>query len=160
MAIETKTRRDGRRADQLRPVTIETGVNIYAEGSALISAGNTRVLCLATLEDKVPPFRKGSGEGWVTAEYAMLPRATNTRNQRDGRQGRIDPGAFSQIRIVGIGNTNSDPTAAASAAAAFLQRYPDLAGIGCVEAAGGISAGTAVREAGRAGKVKILNKPE
>jgi ribose transport system substrate-binding protein len=60
------------------------------------------------------------------------------------------------IRVVGIGNTNSDPTAAASTAAAFLQRYPDLAGIGCVEAAGGIGAGTAVREAGRAGKVKIV----
>ncbi|MDP9326164.1 MAG: ribonuclease PH [Candidatus Dormibacteraeota bacterium] len=101
MAIQTATRSDGRRADQLRPLKIETGVNIYAEGSALISAGNTRVLCLATVEEKVPPFRKGSSEGWVTAEYAMLPRATNTRNQRDGRHGRVDGRSQEIQRLIG-----------------------------------------------------------
>jgi ribonuclease PH len=101
MAVETATRPDGRRADELRPLTIETGVNIYAEGSALIAAGNTRVLCTATVEEKVPPFRKGGGEGWVTAEYAMLPRATNTRNQRDGRHGRIDGRSQEIQRLIG-----------------------------------------------------------
>jgi ribonuclease PH len=82
-------------------VTIETDVNIYAEGSVVINAGNTRVLCTATVEEKVPPFKKGSGEGWVTAEYAMLPRATNTRNQRDGRQGRIDGRSQEIQRLIG-----------------------------------------------------------
>jgi ribonuclease PH len=101
MAVQAITRADGRRADQLRPLVIETGVNIYAEGSALISAGNTRVLCLATVEERVPPFRKGSGEGWVTAEYAMLPRATNTRNQRDGRRGRVDGRSQEIQRLIG-----------------------------------------------------------
>ncbi len=94
-------RADGRRNDELRPLTIETGVNIYAEGSALITAGNTKVLCLASVEEKVPFFRKGSGEGWVTAEYAMLPRATNTRNSRDGRQGRIDGRSQEIQRLIG-----------------------------------------------------------
>ena len=95
------SRPDGRTSDQLRPVTIETGVNIYAEGSALITAGNTRVLCLATVEEKLPPFRKGSGQGWITAEYAMLPRATNTRGNRDGRQGRVDGRSAEIQRLVG-----------------------------------------------------------
>src|ERR1700738_1517278 len=94
-------RPDGRRADELRPLTIEIGVNIYAEGSALISAGNTRVLCTASVEEKVPPYKKGSGEGWVTAEYAMLPRATNTRNLRDGRRGRVDGRAQEIQRLIG-----------------------------------------------------------
>ena len=95
------SRPDGRQADELRPLTIETGVNIYAEGSALISAGNTRVLCTASVEEKVPPYKKGTGEGWVTAEYAMLPRATNTRNQRDGRRGRVDGRAQEIQRLIG-----------------------------------------------------------
>ena len=95
------TRPDGRTVDVLRPLTIETGVNLYAEGSALITAGNTRVLCLASVEEKLPQFRKGSGQGWITAEYAMLPRATNTRGNRDGRNGRVD-GRSSEIqRLVG-----------------------------------------------------------
>jgi ribonuclease PH len=101
MATVTAARPDGRRADELRPLTIETGVNIYAEGSALISAGNTRVLCTASVEERVPPFKKGSGEGWVTAEYAMLPRATNTRGQRDGRQGRVDGRSQEIQRLIG-----------------------------------------------------------
>lgn len=95
------SRPDGRRPDELRPLTIETGVNLYAEGSALITAGNTKVLCTASIEERVPPFKKGSGEGWVTAEYAMLPRATNTRNQRDGRRGRVDGRAQEIQRLIG-----------------------------------------------------------
>jgi len=101
MALDIKTRPDGRRLDELRSLTIETGWNLYAEGSALISAGNTRVLCTASVEEKVPPFRKGSGLGWVTAEYAMLPRATNTRGHRDGRQGRVDGRSQEIQRLVG-----------------------------------------------------------
>jgi ribonuclease PH len=95
------TRPDGRAVDHLRPVTIETGVNIYAEGSALITAGNTKVLCLASVEEKLPQFRKGSGLGWITAEYAMLPRATNTRGNRDGRQGRVDGRSAEIQRLIG-----------------------------------------------------------
>lgn len=79
-------RPSGRATDQLRAVTIETGVVKHAEGSCLISCGDTRVLCTATLEDKAPPFLRNTGLGWVTAEYAMLPRATTTRNRRE-RQG-------------------------------------------------------------------------
>ena len=83
-------RKDGRRADELRPMTIERGVLKYAEGSALIKAGDTHVLCSATVEEKAPPFMKDKGKGWVTAEYSMLPRATHTRTQRErkGLNGR------------------------------------------------------------------------
>lgn len=73
----------GRKAHELRPWTIETGVTRYAEGSALIKAGNTHVLCTASVEEKVPEWMKGKGTGWVTAEYSMLPRATHTRSKRD-----------------------------------------------------------------------------
>jgi ribonuclease PH len=76
-------RPDGRPLDSLRPVRIETGVLKFAEGSALISVGDTRVLVAASVENRVPPFKKDSGEGWLTAEYSMLPRATHTRNQRE-----------------------------------------------------------------------------
>ena len=76
-------RKDGRKLDELRKVTIKRNVNKYAEGSALIEFGDTKVLCTATVDDKVPPFKKGTGEGWVTAEYSMLPRATQSRNIRD-----------------------------------------------------------------------------
>jgi ribonuclease PH len=72
-------RPDGRKPGELRPVAIETGVARHAEGSALITLGDTKVMCTASAEDRVPPFRKGSGSGWVTAEYGMLPRATHTR---------------------------------------------------------------------------------
>ena len=77
------TRVDGRRYDQLRPVSIELGAQSYAEGSTLISTGDTRVLCAVSVEERVPPFRRGSGKGWVTAEYAMLPRSTHTRTRRE-----------------------------------------------------------------------------
>jgi ribonuclease PH len=84
---ENLVRHDGRRAEEMRPVTISRSVSLYAEGSALIEWGNTRVLCTASVEDKVPPFLKGSGRGWVTAEYAMLPRSTQTRTPRDSVKG-------------------------------------------------------------------------
>ena len=76
-------RPDGRASDQLRPLTLERGANPYAEGSCLVRCGGTLVMCTASVEPGVPPWRKGSGQGWVTAEYAMLPRATNTRTARE-----------------------------------------------------------------------------
>ncbi len=74
---------DGRESNELRPVRITRNYNMYAEGSVLIEAGNTKVICTATIEDKVPQFKKNTGEGWVTAEYNMLPRSTYVRNSRD-----------------------------------------------------------------------------
>lgn len=82
-------RPDGRQPQQMRTVSIEPHVNPYAEGSAVCSFGNTRVLCTASVEEKVPPFLTDSGSGWVTAEYAMLPRSTHTRTQRSAsKKGR------------------------------------------------------------------------
>ncbi|MGE5644305.1 MAG: ribonuclease PH [Acidobacteriota bacterium] len=84
MAGNEKLRRaDGRAADEMRPVRIQTGYLRTAEGSALIEVGNTRVLCAASVEQTVPQFLRGSGKGWVTAEYSMLPRATTTRSPRE-----------------------------------------------------------------------------
>ena len=84
-------RSDGRAADQLRPVTIEPGYLRHAEGSALISVGDTRVICAASVENRVPAFLRNTGSGWVTAEYGMLPRSTHTRVERrqDGRAQEI-----------------------------------------------------------------------
>lgn len=87
-ASEGFTRTDGRRADELREVRITPNFMPYAEGSALIEMGRTRVICSATLEERVPPFKRNSGQGWLTAEYSMLPRATQQRTQREvGRGG-------------------------------------------------------------------------
>lgn len=94
-------RADGRTPDELRPVDIVPGFLKYAEGSALVSFGNTRVLCAATLEDRVPPWMKGRGTGWVTAEYAMLPRATQDRTQRESSKGRIGGRTHEIQRIIG-----------------------------------------------------------
>jgi ribonuclease PH len=94
-------RPDGRAPDQLRPTSIDLGPLPYAEGSALITVGDTRVLCAASVEERVPPFRKGSGRGWVTAEYAMLPRSTMTRTERDGRKGRVDGRVQEIQRLIG-----------------------------------------------------------
>lgn len=80
-------RPDGRAPDELRPTTLETNAVKFAEGSCLIKVGDTHVLCAATVEDRVPPFLKGSGQGWVTAEYSMLPRSGRQRNQRDTNRG-------------------------------------------------------------------------
>ena len=96
-----QTRPDGRTPDQLRPVKIETGVNLYAEGSALINMGDTRVLCTASWEDKPAPHKKGSGEGWVTAEYSMLPRATQQRTAREAGTGRVDGRTQEIQRLIG-----------------------------------------------------------
>jgi ribonuclease PH len=94
-------RPDGRTPADIRPTQIEVGTLPYAEGSATITVGETKVLCAASVEESVPGFRKGSGLGWVTAEYAMLPRSTLTRMQRDARKGRID-GRVSEIqRLIG-----------------------------------------------------------
>lgn len=95
------TRIDGRASDDLRPVSIQTGVQEYAEGSALIRVGQTQVLCAATVEDSVPRWRKGSGEGWVTAEYSMLPRATSSRTPRESVRGRIGGRTHEIQRLIG-----------------------------------------------------------
>jgi ribonuclease PH len=94
-------RPDGRQPDQLRPVTIDTNVNKYAEGSALIEMGDTRVLCTASVEESVPRFLYQSGEGWVTAEYAMLPRATGTRSVRESARGRLGGRTQEIQRLIG-----------------------------------------------------------
>jgi ribonuclease PH len=82
------TRQDGRKPDQLRPVRISRNYTRYAEGSVLIEFGDTKVLCTASVEERLPPHKKGSGEGWVTAEYGMLPRSTNTRTDREAARGK------------------------------------------------------------------------
>ncbi|MCF7936585.1 MAG: ribonuclease PH [Synergistales bacterium] len=94
-------RSDGRACNMLRPVAIERGLNIHAEGSVLISVGNTRVHCTASVEEKVPPFLRGSGRGWITAEYAMLPRATASRSQRESVRGRIKGRSHEIQRLIG-----------------------------------------------------------
>ncbi len=78
-------RPSGRNTDELRPIEIETGFNRHAEGSCLIRVGHTHVICTATVEERVPPFKRNSGQGWVTAEYGMLPRATNSRMRREAK---------------------------------------------------------------------------
>ncbi|SFC80704.1 ribonuclease PH [Tropicimonas isoalkanivorans] len=81
-------RPSGRETNQMRPITIETGVTRHAEGSCLIRCGDTHVLCTASLDERVPPFLRNSGLGWVTAEYGMLPRATHTRMNREAKRGQ------------------------------------------------------------------------
>jgi ribonuclease PH len=95
------TRPDGRAPDALRPVTISRGWQRWAEGSALIEFGDTRVLCSASVTEGVPRWRKGSGLGWVTAEYAMLPRSTHTRSDRESVRGRIGGRTHEISRLVG-----------------------------------------------------------
>ena len=97
----TEARADGRTHDQLRPVTIEKGWSEQAEGSALISFGKTKVLCTASFTPGVPRWLKGQGKGWVTAEYAMLPRATNDRNSRESVKGKIGGRTHEISRLVG-----------------------------------------------------------
>ena len=82
-------RPSGRAPDQMRAITIEPRFTKHAEGSVLIEVGNTRVICTASVEDKVPPFLRNTGKGWVTAEYGMLPRATNTRSGREAAAGKV-----------------------------------------------------------------------
>ncbi len=94
-------RPSGRNLDAMRPIEIETGVTKHAEGSCLIRCGDTHVLCTATIEDKAPPFLKGTGLGWVTAEYGMLPRATNTRNRREAAAGKQSGRTQEIQRLIG-----------------------------------------------------------
>ncbi len=94
-------RHDGRHADQLRTVKIERGFTRYAEGSVLISFGETRVLCNASVEENVPPFMRGQGRGWVTAEYSMLPRATQTRSVREAARGKLGGRTMEIQRLIG-----------------------------------------------------------
>ena len=87
--------------DALRPVTLEVGVNRYAEGSCLVSFGHTKVLVTASLEEGVPGFLRGKGQGWVTAEYGMLPRATHTRGRREAAQGKQSGRTQEIQRLIG-----------------------------------------------------------
>ncbi|MBV6273672.1 ribonuclease PH [Alcaligenaceae bacterium CGII-47] len=95
------SRPSGRRADELRALRIELGFTRYAEGSVLICAGDTHVLCNASVLDKVPPFLKGQGRGWVTAEYGMLPRATHTRGEREAARGKQSGRTQEIQRLIG-----------------------------------------------------------
>lgn len=101
MNSSSPARMDDRRTDQLRQIAIERGFTRYAEGSVLISFGETRVLCNATVEENVPPFLRGKGRGWVTAEYSMLPRATHTRSPREASRGKQGGRTLEIQRLVG-----------------------------------------------------------
>ncbi|WP_188236531.1 ribonuclease PH [Sphingopyxis sp. LK2115] len=94
-------RPSGRAADQMRSIAIETNFTIHAEGSVLVSFGNTRVLVTASVEEKVPPFLRGKGQGWVTAEYGMLPRATHTRGSREAAKGKQSGRTQEIQRLIG-----------------------------------------------------------
>jgi ribonuclease PH len=94
-------RGDGRELDQLRPVKITTGFTKHAEGSVLIEVGDTKVICTVSVEERVPPFLKGKGEGWITSEYGMLPRATNTRMQREASKGHPSGRTYEIQRLIG-----------------------------------------------------------
>jgi len=91
----------GRAADALRPVTLTRRYTRHAEGSVLVAFGDTKVLCTASVEEKVPPFKRGSGEGWVTAEYGMLPRATHTRSDREAAKGKQSGRTQEIQRLIG-----------------------------------------------------------
>ncbi|MDX8396180.1 MAG: ribonuclease PH, partial [Mariprofundaceae bacterium] len=93
--------RDNRNNNELRAISIDTNFNAYAEGSALISFGNTRVLCTASVEEKQPPFLRCSDKGWVTAEYGMLPRATHTRGAREAARGKQTGRTVEIQRLIG-----------------------------------------------------------
>jgi ribonuclease PH len=99
--MSNDTRKDGRTAQQLRPITIERGWSDQAEGSALISFGKTRVLCTASFTNGVPRWKQGKGQGWVTAEYSMLPRSTNDRMDREAVKGKIGGRTHEISRLIG-----------------------------------------------------------
>ncbi len=94
-------RNDGRAENQLRPISFERNYTKYAEGSVLVTCGDTKVLCNASVEERVPPHKKGTGEGWVTAEYSMLPRATQSRNQRDINKLKLNGRTAEIQRLIG-----------------------------------------------------------
>lgn len=95
------TRYDGREYDEKRNVKITRNYLLYAEGSVLVETGNTKVICTASVDDKVPPFLKGLGEGWITCEYGMLPRSTQTRKPRDSSRGKVDGRTMEIQRLIG-----------------------------------------------------------
>jgi ribonuclease PH len=95
------SRIDGRAADAIRPTTLTPDYLVHAEGSVLIDVGKTRVICAASIEDRVPPFLRGSGKGWVTAEYGMLPRATSTRTTREASAGKVGGRTQEIQRLIG-----------------------------------------------------------
>src|ERR671918_1044360 len=94
-------RADGRLSEQLRPPRIPPNSLIHAEGSVLVEAGRTKVICAASVGDRVPPFRRNTGKGWVTAEYGMLPRSTSTRSQRESTAGRVGGRTQEIQRLIG-----------------------------------------------------------
>src|SRR5918911_4526402 len=94
-------RADGRLDEQLRPTRITPNYLMHAEGSVLVESGKTKVICTASVEDRVPPFRRNSGKGWVTAEYGMLPRATTTRSQREASAGKVGGRTQEIQRLIG-----------------------------------------------------------
>src|SRR6201986_4156551 len=95
------TRTDGRSPSQLRPTTITPNFSVHAEGSVLVEVGRTRGICTASIEDRVPPFLRNTGKGWVTAEYGMLPRATSTRTQREASAGKVGGRTQEIQRLIG-----------------------------------------------------------
>ena len=96
-----KLREDGRKVDSLREIKITKDFNLYAEGSVLIEFGNTKVICTASVSDKAPPFMRGQGKGWLTAEYSMIPRATGERNQRESAKGKLSGRTMEIQRLIG-----------------------------------------------------------
>lgn len=96
-----KLREDGRKVDSLREIKITKDFNLYAEGSVLIEFGNTKVICTASVSEKVPPFMRGQGKGWLTAEYSMIPRATGERNQRESAKGKPSGRTMEIQRLIG-----------------------------------------------------------
>ena len=100
-AARASARSEGRAADALRPVRIQRGFTRHAEGSVLVAFGDTQVICTASVEEKVPPFMRGRGRGWVTAEYGMLPRATNTRSDREAARGKQSGRTQEIQRLIG-----------------------------------------------------------
>jgi ribonuclease PH len=101
MKEEVFVRVDGRESLQLRPIHIETNYLKHPEGSVLISVGDTKVICTASIEDRVPPFMRGEGKGWITAEYSMLPRATESRNIRESSKGKVSGRTMEIQRLIG-----------------------------------------------------------
>jgi ribonuclease PH len=101
MTASENQRLDGRGSDQLRPISFQRGFTKYAEGSVLVCCGETKVLCNASVEEKVPPFLRGAGQGWVTAEYSMLPRATHSRSMREAAKGKLSGRTQEIQRLIG-----------------------------------------------------------
>jgi len=94
-------RPNGREVNERRPMKLTVNINKYAEGSVYIEVGDTKVICTATVDEKVPMFMKGQGKGWITAEYSMLPRATQTRNQRESARGKLSGRTMEIQRLIG-----------------------------------------------------------